>query len=75
MMYYDRIDVSEGVHVNKTINTCHYWYFLNKGFIFQPNVCNRYNNLLMMSLNISDIVVSNIKGAVYCCIISGISKG
>ena len=30
--------------------------------------------LLMMSMNISDITVLNIKGADYCCIISGISK-
>ena len=28
----------------------------------------------MMSMNLSDIAVSNIKGADYCCIISGISK-
>ena len=35
MLYYDRIDVSEGIDVNKTseskkCNICHYWYFLNK---------------------------------------------
>ena len=37
MIYYDRIDVSEGIDVNKTseskeCNICHYWYFLNEGF-------------------------------------------
>ena len=37
MLYYDRIAVSEGIHVNKT-NTpkecfvCHYWYFVNFSF-------------------------------------------
>ena len=46
MVYVDRIEVSEGVNVNKTgeskgCDGCHYWYFLNKGFKFQPNVCNR----------------------------------
>ena len=35
MLYYDRMDVSEGIDVNKTdaskeCNICHYWYFLNK---------------------------------------------
>ena len=30
--------------------------------------------LLMMSMNISDIAISNIKSADYCCIISGSSK-
>ena len=46
MWYYDRIDVSEGIDVNKTreskeCNVCRYWYFLNKDFMFQPNVYNR----------------------------------
>ena len=32
MLYFDRIDVSEGTDVNKTgeskeCNICHYWYF------------------------------------------------
>ena len=48
--------------------------FLNKGFKFQPNFCNRCNDLLMMSLNLSDIAILNIKSTDYRCIISGISK-
>ena len=45
MKNYDRIDVSEGIDVNKTSKSrecdiCPYWYFLNKGFSSQPNVCN-----------------------------------
>ena len=38
------------------------------------NVCKRCHDLLMMSMNLSDIAVWNIKGSDYCCIISGISK-
>ena len=43
MLYYERIDVSEGIYVikiseSKEYNICHYWYFLNKGFKFQPYV-------------------------------------
>ena len=39
MLYFDRIDISEGIDANKTretkeCNICHYWYFLNKGFNF-----------------------------------------
>ena len=38
---YDRIDISEGIDINKTseskeCNICHYWHFLNKWFKFQP---------------------------------------
>ena len=79
MLYYDRIDVFEWIDVNKTskskeCNICSYWYFLNKGFKFQLNVCNRCHDLLMMSMNFSDIAIVNIKVCDYCCIISLIRK-
>ena len=79
MLYFDRIEVSEGIDVNETseskeCDVCHYWHFLNKCFKFQPNVSNRCHDLLMMSMNLSDIAILNIKGSDYRCIISGISK-
>ena len=49
--------------------------FLEKGFKFQPDVRNEYHDSLMMSMNLSNIDILNIKGADYCCIISGIIKG
>ena len=79
MIYFDRIDVSEGIHVNKIsaskeCDVCHYWCLLNYSFKFQPNVCNRCHDLLMMSMNLSDIAILSIKGSDYRCIISLISK-
>ena len=79
MLYFDSIDVSEGVDVNKSsaskeCDTSHYCYFLNKSFKFQPNICNRCHDLLMMSINFSYIPIFNIKGSNYWCTINGISK-
>ena len=79
MLYYDRIDVSEGIDVNKTgasqeCDICHYWYFLNYSLKFQPNVCNRCHDLLMISVNLSEIAFLKIKSSDYRCIISLISK-
>ena len=39
MLYYDRIDVSERIDINKTsaskeCHIFHYWYFLNNDFNF-----------------------------------------
>ena len=39
MVYYDRIDISEGIDSNEIsasneCDSCHYWYFLNKGLSF-----------------------------------------
>ena len=41
MLKYDRIDISEGIGVDKTNESsefkfCHYWYFLNKNFKYGP---------------------------------------
>ena len=47
---------------------------LNKGFMFQANVCNGCFDLFIMSIILSDIAILNIKGADCCCIIRGISK-
>ena len=45
MLHCDRIDVSEGIDVSKTVaskgcDVCRYWYFLNYTFKFQQNICN-----------------------------------
>ena len=79
MIYYDRIDVFKGIDANKTreskeCNICHYWYFLNKGFKFQPNVWNGCRDLVKMSMNLGDIAILNIKGSDYWSIINRISN-
>ena len=79
MLYFDRFDVSERIDVNKTsaskeCDICHYLYFLNFSFTFQPNVWNRCHDLLMMCVPLCDIAILNIKGSDYRCIISLISK-
>ena len=79
MLYFDRIDVSEEIDVNKTsaskeCDICHYCYFLNYSFKFEPNAFNRYHSLLMIFMNLSEITILNNKDSDYFCIISVISK-
>ena len=79
MLYYDRIDVSEEIDVNKTsaskgCDVCHYCYFLNYSFKLQQNVCKRCHDLLMMPINLNDIAILNIKVSDYRCIVNLISK-
>ena len=73
MLHYNRIEVYEGIDVNKTSaskehDVCHDWYFLNYSFKFQPNLCNKCHDLLMMSTNF--IAILNIEDSDYHCIIS-----
>ena len=66
MLYYDKIDASEGIDINKTSA----WYFLHKGFRFQPYVCNGCHDVLTMSINLNDLAILNMRGADYRCIIN-----
>ena len=65
MLYYHRIDVSEGIDINKTSaskesDICHYWYFLDKDFKFQRYICHACHDLLMKSINHNDVAILNI---------------
>ena len=76
MIYYDRIDFSEEIDINKTSaskerDICHDWYY---SFKFQPNDCNRCHSLLMMSINLGNIAILNIKGLDSSCFITLIIK-
>ena len=41
MLEYEKIDISEGIGINKTYlskecDTCHYWYLKDIGFKYEP---------------------------------------
>ena len=70
MLEYDRIDVSEGIDVNKTNGLrqgiiCHYWYFLVINFRFQPKVCNGCHDLMQAAVVFNDAAIFSVKGHDY----------
>ena len=51
MLQPQKIDVSEGIDVNKTSTSeecelCHYWFFKDAGLKFEKHACNGYRDLL-----------------------------
>ena len=53
MIQHKRIDVSEGIDLNKSIESkecmpCHYWYFKDIGYEYEQYLCNRCHDLSMM---------------------------
>ena len=79
MLQYEKIDVSEGIDTNKTCALkeymlCHYWYFKDVGFKFEPHVCNKYHNILMTAYELKRIAILNVKGVDFKCILWGISR-
>ena len=79
MLQYDRIDVSEGIDINKTsaskdCDICHYWCFEDVGYKFQSYVCNGCHDISIMAYELKNTAISNAKGANYRCILWGINK-
>ena len=79
MLQYQKINISEGIDVNKTSASkeCeffHYWFFKNIGFKFEEHVCNKCHDLLGIAYSLKDIAILNAKGATFRCILMGISK-
>ena len=75
MLQYDKIDVSEGIGINKTSELkecmlCHYLYFKYISFKFQPylcNVCNGCYAVSMTAYKLKNIATLNAEGVDYRC--------
>ena len=70
MIEYDRINISEGIDVNKTnaskeCDICHYWYFKDIGFKYEPYLCNACHELIQKAISFNDVAVVYVKGSAY----------
>ena len=79
MLQYEKIDISEGIDVNKTsaskkCELCHYWYFKDVGFKSEEHICNGCHDLLAMVYSLKNIAILRAKGATFRCLLMGISK-
>ena len=78
MLQYKK-NVSEWTDTNKTSESkecmlCHYWYFKDVGFKFEPHVCNKCHDVLMTAYELKNIAILNVKGVDFRCILWGISR-
>ena len=70
MLEYDRIDLSEGIDVNKTnasqeCDICYYWHFRDVGFKYEPYIFNGCHGLMRKAMNFNDAAIVSIKGSDY----------
>ena len=69
MLEYERIDISEGIDVNKTsaskeCDICHFWYFKDIGFRCEPHLCNGCHNLMQKAMSFNNDAIVYVKGNV-----------
>ena len=79
MLQYKRINVSEGIDVNKTSLSkecmlCYYWYFKDVGFKFDEHICKGCHDLLTMAYGLENIAILSAKGGTFRCILWGIGR-
>ena len=71
MLACDRIDILEGIDINKSndkseeCDICHYWYFLDKNFSYHPHLCNGCHDLMQKAMSFNDVAIVSIKGNDY----------
>ena len=70
MLKHDKIDISEGIDVNKTNESkeckfCHYWYFLGKSFSYGPYNCDGCYDIVQTSTDFKNIAIIHIKKNTY----------
>ena len=66
MLVYERIDISDGIDVDKSDNSkecklCHYWYFLDKNFSYGPFLCDGCCNMMQKCSKLKNIAIVRVK--------------
>ena len=66
MLEYDRIDISEGIDVNKTspskeCDIYHYLYFKDIGFKYEPYLCNGCHDLMRKAMSFNNVAIVYVK--------------
>ena len=70
MLEYDRIDISEGIDVNKTnlskeCELCHYWYFKDIGFKYEPYLSIGCHDLMQKAVTFNNVAIVYVKRSFY----------
>ena len=79
MLKYYKIDITEGIDLNKTNKSrermfCHYWYHLNKNFTYGPFTCDGCYNIVQRSTDFKNIAIIHVKNNAYRVYFKDISK-
>ena len=79
MLQYERIDVSGGNDINKSNRSkeckiCHYWYFKDSSYKFEPYVCNKCHDISMMAYELKNSAILTVKGVDYICVLWNMTK-
>ena len=70
MIEYDRIDISEGIDINKTgaskeCDIYYYWCFKDIGFKYEPYLCHGCHDLIQKASSFNNVAIAYAKKSAY----------
>ena len=71
MLEYDRIDISEGIDMNKNksisrdCSLCKFYYFLDKNFKYGPYLCDGCYDMSLKAISMQNLTIMNHNGNDY----------
>ena len=70
MLAYEKIDISEGIDVNKLKNSkecrmCYLWYFTDRNFSYGTYLCNGCYDMSMKAVSITNLAIIYSEGNAY----------
>ena len=80
MLEYDKIDISEGIDINKCEETsercslCNFYYFLDENFSYGPFLCNGCYDMSLKAVILQYLTIINHNGNHYRINFAFISK-
>ena len=80
MLEYDKINISEGIDINKCKETskecslCKFYYFLDKNFKYGPYLCDGCYNMSIKVVRTQNLTIINHNGNYYHVTFASISK-
>ena len=80
MLEYDKIDISEGIDINKCEETskkcslCKFYYFLDKNFKYGPYLCDGFYDMSMKAVSMQNLTIINHNGNYDCVIFAFMTK-
>ena len=80
MLESDRINISEGIDINKCEGTSRecglrkFYYFLDKNFKYGPYLCNGCYDMFMKKVSMQDLTIINHNGNYYRVIFAFMTK-
>ena len=80
MLEYDRIDISEGIDINKCketskeCNLCKFYYFSDKNFNYGSYLCDGCYDMSTKAVNMQNLAIINHNGNCYRVIFAFMTK-